>query len=198
MLKVYFDGLCEPVNPGGVATWGFVVFKANRIIFKDCGLAGIPFRKSTTNNLAEYTALLKAASWCVQQKAKSVKFYGDSMLVVNQVNGIYRVKSENMAPLYLKVMETLKGIKNYSVEWIPREKNTVADELTKAAYEDFMQKGGILKMPMPFGKYKGIPIEKVAQHHPRYFEWLVKNVEIKDPIFKKALESLLKTSPFGL
>ena len=64
---IFFDGACEPVNPGGVATWGFVVYKDNNLIHADCGIAGTPFSINSTNNFAEYTALIKALEYCLKK-----------------------------------------------------------------------------------------------------------------------------------
>ena len=69
MIEVYFDGLCEP-NPGGVATFGFVVKRDGKKIHEGHGLAGTPKTPQATNNVAEYTGLIRALEWLVAQKVK--------------------------------------------------------------------------------------------------------------------------------
>ena len=63
MIEVYFDGACEPVNPKGIATYGYVVYRNGKKIREDCGLVGIG--QGATNNIAEYTALIKALEYLI-------------------------------------------------------------------------------------------------------------------------------------
>ena len=66
-LNCMFDGMCQPVNPGGVACYGFTIQekKNNRIyqIYEDGGIAFEPFSKESSNNVAEYIALVKLLEW---------------------------------------------------------------------------------------------------------------------------------------
>lgn len=96
MIKVYFDGLCQPVNPGGIACYAFVVKRNDETFHSDYGLAAEPFSQDATNNVAEYTALIKALEWLVTNNFSSgeVEVIGDSEFVVNQQNGKYKVKSK--------------------------------------------------------------------------------------------------------
>ena len=61
MLKVYCDGLCQPYNPGGTACYGWVAYLGNKKLFEDWGV--ICSGRKATNNLAEYTAVIKALEW---------------------------------------------------------------------------------------------------------------------------------------
>ncbi|MCL0037426.1 ribonuclease HI family protein [Thermodesulfovibrionales bacterium] len=86
-----------------------------------------------TNNIAEYTALIKGIQEAKKHGVAVVDIHTDSELVVRQIKGQYRVKSRNLIRLYEEVISLLKGFKSYSIIHIPREKNAEADALAKSA-----------------------------------------------------------------
>ncbi len=86
-----------------------------------------------TNNMAEYTALLKGLSKAKKLGLERVDVLLDSELLVKQIRGEYSVKSESLKGLYNKVMSLLKTFKAYSIKHVPREKNAEADKLAKKA-----------------------------------------------------------------
>lgn len=141
VLEVYFDGLCQPINPGGIACYAFVIKKDGKTIHSNYGLADEPFSKDATNNVAEYTALIKALEWldAAGYGSSPIEVKSDSQLVVNQINGQYRVRTKRLVPLHLKVQSLLKKFKEVQVFWVPREKNAEADRLTNVAYNKFLQ-----------------------------------------------------------
>lgn len=61
MIKINCDGLCEPVNPGGTACYGWVAYLGKEKMAEDCGV--ICSGPEATNNLAEYTAIIKVLEW---------------------------------------------------------------------------------------------------------------------------------------
>ena len=138
---VHFDGLNEPVNPGGVACWGFVVeFGGKRI--ESNGVIGAGVNGDyTTNNIAEYTGLIKALEFLKGMIGRNVKvkLYGDSQLVIFQLQGSYRVRSENVRPLYQKAVELINEFNDVEIRWVPREQNKDADEQTRKAFEGFVR-----------------------------------------------------------
>jgi len=145
MIEAYFDGLCEP-NPGGVATYGFVIKRDGKKIDEGHGLAGTPKTPQATNNVAEYTGLIKALEWLVAHKTKGpVIVRGDSDLIVRQVKGEYKVKSGLLAPLHAQVKELLEELPDLRLEWIQRERNADADRLTNLAYAEYT--GQSMKAP---------------------------------------------------
>jgi len=145
MIEAYFDGLCEP-NPGGVATYGFVIKRDGKKIDEGHGLAGTPKTPKATNNVAEYTGLIKALEWLVAHKTKGpVIVRGDSDLIVRQVKGEYKVKSCLLAPLHAQVKELLEELPDLRLEWIQRERNADADRLTNLAYAEYT--GQSMKAP---------------------------------------------------
>jgi len=137
MIEAYFDGLCEP-NPGGVATYGFVVLRDGKKLHDGHGLACPPKTPQATNNVAEYTGLIKALEWLADQKVKEpVRVRGDSDLVVKQLRGEYKVKSPNLASLYQRAKELLSRLPAATIEWVPRDENAEADRLTNLAYAEY-------------------------------------------------------------
>jgi ribonuclease HI len=145
MIEAYFDGLCEP-NPGGVATFGFLVKKDGKKVHEGYGLAGTPKTPQATNNVAEYTGLIKALEWLVGQKISGpILIRGDSDLVIKQVKGLYKVKSGLLAPLHGRVKELEEKLPDVTFEWVARERNSDADRLTNLAYAEYT--GQSMKAP---------------------------------------------------
>lgn len=85
-----------------------------------------------TNNEAEYSALIHGLLMAKEMNVASISIFSDSQLIVNQVNGEFRVKHENMIPLHAEATEFLDNFDSWSLEYIPRDDNTVADKLCKA------------------------------------------------------------------
>jgi ribonuclease HI len=136
LVEVYFDGLCQPINPGGIACYAFIVKSDGRIIYCDYGIAGEPFSEDSTNNVAEYTALTKALQWLLANdySSKKVEIKSDSQLIVNQLTGDYKVKARRIMPLYKEVLSLKSKFQDIQIKWIPRDKNREADKLTNKAY----------------------------------------------------------------
>ena len=93
------------------------------------------FIGQATNNVAEYTALIKALEAAGQFGTKQLTVFSDSELLVKQINGRYKVKSEQIRPLFRQVIDLLDGFKNWKVQHIMREKNTEADKLVNRALD---------------------------------------------------------------
>ena len=144
-LTIHFDGLCLPKNPGGVATYGFVAKRGTATIHEEGGLAAAPYSPDATNNVAEYTGVLKALEWALSNglSVETVHVRGDSELVIKQLKGEYKVKSPSIVALFKRVRELITQFPSISFQWVPREKNREADALTNRAYAEFIaQKGG--------------------------------------------------------
>jgi ribonuclease HI len=134
MIEVWTDGLCEPVNPGGTCCIGYVIKKEDRMI--DKGSEVIGRGKDMTNNVAEYSALIRALERIRQLglEQEKVVVRSDSRLLVNQMKGEWKVKKPRIKSLYEKARGLARGI-DVTFQWIPREENREADELTRAAYK---------------------------------------------------------------
>lgn len=138
-LKLYFDGACEPKNPGGYATYGWLVRSAedNAVVKTGCGVAWGPGHDYATNNMAEYAALGYALKFLADAGWKGeLAIYGDSQLVVKQVTGDWACNKEHLQKVRERVLVLMKSVGDpVSIEWIPREENEAADALSRVAYE---------------------------------------------------------------
>ncbi|MHC4060699.1 MAG: phosphoribosylglycinamide formyltransferase [Planctomycetota bacterium] len=128
-IIVYADGGSRG-NPGPAAAGFILVDPAGAEL---CAKAF--FLGSTTNNVAEYTAVNKALEAAKQRGAKRLTVFSDSELLVRQVNGEYRVKSERMRPLFRQTIDLLDEFEEWKVQYIPRDKNTDADRLVNRALD---------------------------------------------------------------
>jgi ribonuclease HI len=138
-LTLYFDGLCEPKNPGGIPVYAFIVLDSSneRVLAQEAGLAGEPWVESATHNLAEYTAAIKGVKWAKEHSStEELSIYGDSELVIRQLNKVYRVKSPRMLPLYTELTGLLKGLA-WKAVWVPRNDNSESDKLANDFYEAY-------------------------------------------------------------
>lgn len=132
-LNIFTDGGSRG-NPGPAAVGVVVKDETGKIIGKIGRKIG-----ETTNNVAEYTAVIEALTWIKDSCKLSVmsyKFYIDSSLVVNQLNGLFKVKNPDLRNLILKI-RMLEGEigGNIAYKLIPREKNWEADVLVNLALD---------------------------------------------------------------
>ncbi len=120
---IYSDGASFG-NPGKAGIGGVVSMGDETVEFSwSIGVA--------TNNVAEYSALIEALKKALEMGASEAEVFMDSELVVKQINGQYKVKHENIKPLFKKASSLLSSFKKFSVRHIPREKNKRADALSK-------------------------------------------------------------------
>jgi ribonuclease HI len=141
LIEVYFDGLCQPINPGGISCYAFIVKSDGTTIYSEYGVAGEPFSENSTNNVAEYTALAKALQWLLANdySSQKVEVKTDSQLVVNQLAGDYKVKARRIMSLYKEVLFLKSKFQDIQIKWISRDKNREADKLTNKAYNKALQ-----------------------------------------------------------
>ncbi len=90
----------------------------------------------TTNNVAEYRAVLLGLELARDLGASSVEVVNDSELVARQIQGRYKVKNAGLKPLYLETMQTLRQFGDWSVRNVRRESNERADELVNEALDE--------------------------------------------------------------
>ena len=143
MFEIYFDGACEPINPGGTATYGYLIKKDGKIIAQEAKIIGQG--QGMTNNLAEYHGLIAALKTLLTLKTfkqtSQLTIYTDSSLVFNMIakNWGWNKKKTIWNPhkdhphlkkLLFEALELLKNV-NYQTKWIPREENQLADDLSK-------------------------------------------------------------------
>lgn len=127
VIKIYCDGGARG-NPGPSAS-AFVVIKDGKIVYKSSKYLGI-----RTNNFAEYTAVIMGLSWLSKDfsfcEEGKIKFILDSQLVVRQLRGEYRVKSESLRKLFkLVILYREKIPKEIFFIYTSRTNNRMSDRL---------------------------------------------------------------------
>lgn len=90
---------------------------------------------STTNNQAEYRALIRGLEKAKELGAVEVRCFLDSELLVKQLNREYRVRDQGLAPLFMKAWNLAQSFQRISFTHIPREKNKRADALVNRALD---------------------------------------------------------------
>ncbi len=129
-LKIYADGGSRG-NPGPSAS-GYVIFDDNNKIIVDQGL----YLGITTNNQAEYTALKLAMGECLKLGAKEVDVYMDSLLVINQMKGIFKVRNRDLWPIHDAIKQLTQNFKKVTFQHVPRELNKLADAAVNRAIDE--------------------------------------------------------------
>ena len=129
MYEIYCDGASRS-NPGE-ASVGISILKDKEeidTIKKRIGIA--------TNNVAEYLGLIEALKYCVEKNIMEVDIYLDSLLVVQQVNLEYKVKSKKLQEYYNQALDLINKINNIKINHIRREFNKRADQLANQALDE--------------------------------------------------------------
>lgn len=122
-LTIYTDGGARG-NPGPAAAGIIIKDEKNKTIASFGRYLG-----ETTNNQAEYQALILGLEEALKIHAQEAKCFLDSELLVKQLNLQYRVRDKGLAPLFLKAWNLAAKFKKISFHHIPREKNKEADKL---------------------------------------------------------------------
>lgn len=94
-----------------------------------------------TNNVAEYSALIRGLEKAKSLHVEGVEVFLDSELLVKQMSGVYRVKSENLRSLWQKARRLSESFESLSISHIPRELNKEADRLAKKGCDPRRLKG---------------------------------------------------------
>ena len=132
-LKIYTDGGARG-NPGPAAIGIYILGENDKEILRFGKRIG-----STTNNVAEYTAVITALEWLVEnadlKNLKQINFFLDSSLVVNQLNGKFKIKEIHLRELVITVKNLEKTL-NCKIMYVHiiREKNYVADSMVNSCF----------------------------------------------------------------
>ena len=129
-LKIYVDAATRN-NPGKSGIGVVIGDDKDKLIKKISEYIGI-----TTNNVAEYTALIYALQEALIMKAKKLTVFTDSELIAKQISGEYVVKNEDLKRLRKQVKHLSEGFEEINISFIKREKNRSADILANQAIED--------------------------------------------------------------
>ena len=131
MTKVYtlkFDGGSKG-NPGRGAS-GSVIFENDKIIDQSAR-----YYSHTTNNIAEYKGLLLGLQRAKKLGIKKIKVYGDSMLVIKQIKGEYKINNPSLKEIYLQVIQEMLYFDDITLEHVYRVDNKEADAMVNLAVE---------------------------------------------------------------
>jgi ribonuclease HI len=122
-FRAFIDGAARG-NPGPAGAGVYVEASEGRPAeehFRALGRA--------TNNVAEYTALLVALEVAEARGAREVEILSDSLLLVEQLRGRFKVKAEHLKPLFAEAIVRAKRFRTFSIRHVRREKNLDADRL---------------------------------------------------------------------
>ena len=126
-VVIYTDGASSG-NPGPAAIGATIKDGQGNLI----ATISRPIGK-TTNNQAEYRAVIAALEKAIEMGATHVELKADSELVVKQIKGRYRVKKATLKPLYQKVVQLIGSLEAFTITHVPREQNREADRLANKA-----------------------------------------------------------------
>ncbi len=129
MITAYFDGGSRG-NPGPAGYGAYIVDDDGTVLAELSGALGV-----ATNNVAEYNGLIAALQWAADQDVTSLTVKGDSLLLIEQMRGNYKVKNEGLRPLYHRAKMLVMQIGNVRFEHVRRDLNAEADRLSNVGMD---------------------------------------------------------------
>jgi ribonuclease HI/8-oxo-dGTP pyrophosphatase MutT (NUDIX family) len=132
-VTIYVDGASRG-NPGPSGIGYNVVDVDGHTIER-----GGKFIGFATSRVAEYYAMRNGVNLAIKLGLKTVRFVSDSLMVVNQLNGIFAIKNQDILPIYQDIEDKLKNFEAVSFTHIPRSSNSVADHEANAAIDRMLQ-----------------------------------------------------------
>jgi len=129
-LRLFTDGASRG-NPGEAGAGIVVIDDGGRELIAQGKYLG-----ACTNNVAEYQALLLGLTEASRLGDGTIDIFLDSQLIVRQIQGIYKVKSSDLQPLFARVKLLLSSFDNFTVSHIPREQNKRADQLANQGIDN--------------------------------------------------------------
>ena len=124
MITAYFDGGARS-NPGPAGYGVYIVDDDGKVLAELHGSLGV-----STNNIAEYRGLIAALQWAVDNNVTSITVKGDSLLIIEQMRGNYKVKNEGLKPLHMQARMLVMQVGDVRFEHVRREFNKDADRLS--------------------------------------------------------------------
>lgn len=121
-IKIFTDGGSRG-NPGPSAAAFVILDMQDSVVKTDGEYLGI-----TTNNQAEYQAVRRALEAASQMRCSTAHVFMDSLLVVNQMNGIFKIRNRDLWPIHQEIIELAKKFKKVTYTHVPREMNKLADQ----------------------------------------------------------------------
>jgi ribonuclease HI len=127
---LYADGACRG-NPGPAGSGAALLDEEGRVVAEATRFLG-----HGTNNVAEYTALIIGLEEARRHDVEDLEVRMDSKLVVEQMNGKWRVRDAKLIPLAIQARELFAQFRKKRIRHIPREENTIADLLANRAIDE--------------------------------------------------------------
>lgn len=134
-MILYCDGAARG-NPGPAGLGVYITEDDGTLVHEIARGLG-----ETTNNVAEYSALVAGLEWCVTNGVDSVQVRADSDLVVKQMKGVYKVKAKNLIRLNKRARELATALRQVTFEHVRREFNKDADRLANLAVDEWVAAG---------------------------------------------------------
>ncbi|HCN18753.1 MAG TPA: hypothetical protein DIS73_00455 [Planctomycetia bacterium] len=129
-VLVYTDGASRG-NPGKAGIGVVICDKEQNVLEEISEYIG-----ETTNNVAEYRALISGLEGVRKYHPKELEMFSDSELLVKQINGQYKVRSPSILPLYKEAKRLAETLPKWKIRDIPREENPLADALANKAIDE--------------------------------------------------------------
>lgn len=130
-VRLFADGGSRG-NPGPSSS-GFVILdKDSDQVLVDKGI----YLGITTNNQAEYTALKLGLEECLKHDCKIIHVFMDSLLVINQMKGIYKIRNRDLWPIHNSIKSLSDKFESITFQHVPREFNKLADSAVNRALDE--------------------------------------------------------------
>ena len=132
---VYTDGASRG-NPGPSGIGYYIIGTDGRELKR-----GGEFLGMSNSRLAEYYGLKEGIEQAIELGLKRVSFISDNLMMVNQMNGVYKVKNQDLMQVYMDVLELLKKLDGYSFTHVPRSQNSEADAEANRVIDEAIARG---------------------------------------------------------
>jgi ribonuclease HI len=135
MIEAFFDGACEPMNPGGTMSFGIAVFEDGKPVYAHGQICYSRQGEGTSNNVAEYKGFIALLTFLEEHgwAQEKITVCGDSQLVVCQMLKMWQINHGIYVPYAEYALTLLPKFPNLKIKWVKREKNAIADDLSKKA-----------------------------------------------------------------
>ncbi len=141
-IEAWFDGAVTPRNPGGDGGYGMLVKRDGLVVHSEAVYIGR--WPALSNNCAEYAGIISALRYLLREQITQAVVYGDSNMVVQQVNNRWGVrKGGAYLPYFHEAYALKQQLPKVQVIWVPREQNVLADALSKKAVTE---KSGLFQL----------------------------------------------------
>lgn len=129
-VSLHIDGAAKG-NPGPAAIGVIAHADDGALVFQISRYIG-----ETTNNVAEYSALIEGLKMAQEHDIKRIHVASDSQLLVRQIQGLYQVKKPHLKRLYSQVVKLMRNFDQVKLVHVPREENVEADALANQAIKE--------------------------------------------------------------